>query len=172
MVDSPSEWLENEDRTCRRERISRLEWLVEKYPGSSRGFAVHGGWQALRLLEEARYCFTYGQFLATAVLGMAFIEQVLAARFYGHGRSDLERAQGESLLQEARENGWITETEHRQLKRIRQHRNRVMHYRRPLSPESIEGRSIEAERKPEGTLEDDARDVIAVVYAILAKSTI
>ena len=102
MTDSATSWIENEDRGCREARVVRLEWLAKTHPPNRYGFMLFGGWVSQQLLEEARYCFTYGQYLASAVLGVAFVERILAAKFYAGGRDDLKRAGGQTLLQEAR----------------------------------------------------------------------
>ena len=120
MTNSATSWIENEDRACREARVARLEWLARNYPPNDCGFLLSGGWLSQQLLEEARYCFACGQFLASAVLGVAFVEQILAAKFYAAGRDNLERAGGQSLLQEARQGSWITDAEFDQLDRVRQ----------------------------------------------------
>ena len=127
VTDSATDWIEEEDRGCRRERIARLEWLVEHYPANRDGIVTGGGLISIQLLDEARYCFTYGQYVATAVLGAALAERVLAARFRLVGRDKLAEATAQSLLREARQCGWITEAEYKQLDRIRQLRNPLVH---------------------------------------------
>lgn len=99
-------WLEREDELCREDRRARLSWLADLMPACEY-VTFPGGWMAKHLFEEARYCFAYGQFLATIVLGMAYVERTLAALFYGAGRSDLENASISKLLREAVEHGCL-----------------------------------------------------------------
>ena len=172
MTDSATSWIENEDRGCREARVARLEWLAKNYPPNRYGFMLFGGWVSQQLLEEARYCFTYGQYLASAVLGVAFVERILAAKFYAGGRDDLERAGGQTLLQEARQCGWITDAEFDQLNRVRQLRNPLVHFRRPLGGGTVERRAVQQECHPEQILEDDARGILAAVFGILAKEAV
>ncbi|MEE8542691.1 MAG: hypothetical protein V3S94_02435 [Gammaproteobacteria bacterium] len=172
MTDSATSWIENEDRGCRDARIARLEWLATNYPANRHGFLLSGGWLSLQLLEEARCCFTYGQFLATAVLGVAFVERLLAAKFFAAGRDDLERAGGQALLREGLECGWLTETEFDQFDRVRQLRHSLIHFRRPLAQGTVERRSVQQEREPEHVIEEDARGILAVVFAVLAKEAV
>jgi hypothetical protein len=97
----PSEqWLCTEDQGCFDERVARLEWLASKATQQQQ-WLFFGGWLNQQLLEEARYCFVYGQFLSSAILGFAFIDRTLAAMFYASGRNDLERATSKRLFQEA-----------------------------------------------------------------------
>ena len=171
-TDSANAWIEHEDRNCRQDRIARLQWLAGNYPASHHRVLLHGGLVSQQLLEEAKYCFAYGQYLATAVLGVAFVEHTLAAQFYASGRNDLERVGGKSLLGEARQSGWITESEYYELDRIRQLRNPLVHFRRPLHPTTIEHRVVQQNREPEQILEDDARRVLSAAFRILAKAAV
>ena len=84
------DWVINEDAKCRKVRIANLEWLINNTPNSEY-WIFHGGPIAKYLFEEAKYCFVYSQFLATIILGFAFIEHTLAAMFFASGRNDLER---------------------------------------------------------------------------------
>jgi hypothetical protein len=130
-----------------------------------------GGLLSKYLFEEARYCFVYGQFLATIVLGLAFIEHTLASLFYGAGRNDLERANLAALLTEAVNSGWLSHEEYAKLDNSRNIRNSVAHFRPPLHPERIEYRAfIETESHPYQILESDARDLMEVVFSLFSTS--
>jgi hypothetical protein len=130
-----------------------------------------GGFTAKSLFEESRYCFVYGQFLATIVVGLSYIERTLAAEFYALGRDDLERANISKLLQEALEYDMLTQIEVDNLNKIRKIRNLVSHFRRPGTEESIEYRSIIQSELPYEVIEQDARHVMEVVFRILQKNT-
>lgn len=172
MADSAIDWIENEDQSCRQDRIDRLEWLADNFPASRQGLLLHGGWLTLQLLEEAKYCFAYGQYLATAVLGVAVVERILAAKFFASGRDDLERAGGQLLLREARRSNWISETEYDQIDKVRQLRNQFAHFRRPLSAGTVEHRAVQRECHAERIIEEDARRILSVVFGVLAKDAI
>ena len=94
------EWLANEDSACRQDRLARLVCMAERINAAEYRSEL-GGLLGKSLCEEMRYCFAYGQFIAASLLGLAYIEQTLAAYFYGKGRSNLERAKLEKLLGEA-----------------------------------------------------------------------
>jgi hypothetical protein len=70
-----------------------------------------------------RYCFVYGQFLAAILLGLAYIERIIAASFYGAGRNDLERANISTLLRETLASGMITPDEFAHIDHARETRN-------------------------------------------------
>lgn len=165
---SPRAWLEHEDEVARPDRVARLEWLARNYPVAT-GFLLHGGWLSKQLLEEAKYCFAYGQFLATAVLGVAFIERVLAAQVYAAGRDDLERAGGLDLLREALNTGWISREEFDQFDRVRRLRNPLVHFRRPLAADTVEYRAVRDNAHPDEVVEKDAREILRRVPRAPAK---
>lgn len=124
------------------------------------------------LFEEMRYCFAYGQFAATIVLGFAYIEQTLAAKFFAAGRNDLERAGIERLLREARHHGILNDEEVRELNRIRRTRNPVTHFRRPLADDSVELRSLQTNEHHYEILERDARAVVCAAMETLRKDVV
>ena len=166
------QWIEYEDSVARSERIRRLEWLVSNYPASDLGFLISGGWLSLRLLEEAKYCFVYGQFLATAILSVAFIERVIAARFYAAGRDDLERAGGLDLLRGALNAGWIDQQQFEQFDRIRRLRNPIVHFRRPLSRDTIEYRAVQSDVGPDQLASDDAQEILRAAFLVVESCSV
>jgi hypothetical protein len=133
---------------------------------------LSGGWLSSRLFEEARYCFAYGQYLAAAMLGVAFIERLFAARFFASGRDDLERAGGASLLREALDQSLITPQEFEVFDRVRSIRNPIAHFRRPLGADAVESRALKKDGEVDALAQEDARAVLAAVFAVLAKSAI
>ena len=164
-------WLHNEDSQCFDERLGRLNWLADKSPPGEY-WVFPGGLAAKSLFEEARYCFVYGQFLATTLLGLAYIERTLSALFYASGRNDLERASFSSLLNEAHSHSLINSTEFDHLERIRRKRNSYAHFRKPGHKEGIEYRSVVEDEAPYDIIEQDATDVIEAVVHIVGKNSI
>lgn len=167
--DDFKEWLDHEDRACRADRLQRLKWLSPRLPQANY-WTFPGGCLAKYLFEEARYCFVYGQFLAAAILGFAFVESTLAALFFLAGRDDLERASISKLLREAFDNGWFTQEQFNALNRARELRNTFTHFRRPLHNTSIEHRSITTKKHPYEIVEDDARFIIEGGLRILQQN--
>ena len=168
METDAQDWLKREDEAERPERQERLRWIVKHYP-AAQGFALYGGWLSKQLLEEAKYSFVYGQYVAAAILGVAFVERVLAALFYGAGRNDLERASANGLFAEALRCGWLTQTDFEHFDRIRQLRNPLVHFRRPLAGDTVERRAVSDDTHPEQVIERDAREVLEGVFRVLEK---
>jgi len=162
-------WLDHEDDVCREDRIERLKWLAQIYPPIEYAF-FPDGLMAKMLFEEMRYSFVYAQYLATIVVGMAYIERTLAAQLYASGRNDLERAGLGALLKGAAEVGFLPTDEIEELEIIRERRNPVAHFRRPMAESSVELRTLKVNRDAYDLLEDDARAVILAAMRSLVRS--
>jgi regulator of extracellular matrix RemA (YlzA/DUF370 family) len=170
-MEQSQEWLLHEDKVCFDDRVARLDWTVD-HLSQAEFLTFPGGLISKYQFEEARYCFVYGQFLATIVLGMAFLERTLAAWFFAAGHNDMERASISRLLREARNRGWLTEDEYSRFERIRLIRNPATHFRSPLSDETIEYRALEAADHPYALIEEDARFVLQAVMDILGRNAV
>jgi hypothetical protein len=163
------QWLDNEDRVEREARIERLRWLTEQMPKVD--WMLYGtGPISKYLFEEARYCFAYGQYLASIVLGLAFIELSLGGAFYGAGRNDLERAGIAALSKEALAVGWLSQADYEAIEQARQYRNPITHFRPPGHDERVEARAFHAGASHAyAVIEQDARKVMQIVFHLLLK---
>lgn len=165
------EWLTREDNACYENRLERFEWLSSIRPEG--GYHLFfGGSSAKYLFDETEYCFVYGQFLASILSGLAFIEKTLAAQFYATGRDDLVKANVSKILKESIAQGWITNDEFGKLEDVRIRRNPVAHFRVPLARDTIESRAFDTDEHFYTVAEKDARDVIEAVFRILARTTV
>lgn len=161
------QWMNNEDRLCHEDRVARLEWLARRMPEAD--YLAFHGLMTKFLFEEARYCFAYGQFLATIVLGLAYVEHSLAAMLYTTGLDEAERARAIDLFQVALDRGSIKEDEFDSLDRARRLRNAVVHFRSPLDPESVECRALIEHERPYSVLECDAKHVLEVAFHMMRR---
>lgn len=171
MSGKPTEsgaWLSHEDLVCRESRIARLEWLGSILP-KAEYLTFPGAPMSKFLFEEMRYCFVYGQFLATIMLGLAYIEHTLAADFFAAGRNDLEKVGLARLLGEVRDRGVLSDDEADELDRIRRTRNPVTHFRRPGAGDSVESRSVQENEHPYELVERDARAVVRAAMKALRR---
>ena len=171
VMSTAAEWLSGEDSRCFTDRLSRLQWIIDNSPAGEY-WTFPGGLLAKSLFEEARYCFVYAQFLATILLGLAYIERTLAALFYGAGRKDLQRASLSILLREACAEGLISGNEYRDLERIRENRNTYAHFRRPGHEDNMEVRAIRGDEAPYDIVEQDATAVITAALNVVAKNSV
>lgn len=166
---SIEEWLYREDAVEREARLTRLKWLISRMPPEDY-FVIPSGGQILHyLFEETKYCFVYGQFLSTIIIGASCIEHVLAALFYMTGRNDLERASIYDLLNEALNSKIITQSEYDKIEKARQIRNSIIHFRKLLDNNTIERYSVIQEEHPYIIIEENSRYVMELVIGLFAK---
>jgi hypothetical protein len=169
----PSEhWLRAEDQGCFDERVGRLEWLASKAPPPQH-WLFFGGWLNQQLFEEARYCFVYGQFLGTAILGFAFVERTLAAMFYVSGQDRLAKSgKSKKLFEEALSEGWINDEELQLFERARSLRNPLIHFRTPMHEELPESRASREGTEPHEVVEGDARHILEVAFRLVERNAV
>ncbi|PAW76969.1 MAG: hypothetical protein B9S33_20505 [Pedosphaera sp. Tous-C6FEB] len=167
---SPEEWIEAEDRRQRAARLARLEWVREKMPKGDRMVAGCGPISNYQL-EEAQYCYVYGQFLAAIVLGLAFVESSLAGAFFCVGQKRLSNGKLCEIEKEGLKRGWLSEQDQTTLERIRNLRNPVTHFREPGDEERIETRACREQTDESAVIESDAREVLQAVFHLLPKIT-
>jgi len=142
--------------------------MSDQYP-ECEYIGFQGGLITKYLFEETRYCFAYGQYLATIVLGLAFIEQSLASQFYAVGRDDLKRSTVSNLFDEALKDGWITQTEFDNLDHARRIRNPVAHFREYSKDDRLEMRAVEENDYPYSILESDAYHVMETIFHLMRR---
>ena len=171
MTQSAEEWLDNEDKQCRDDRLNRLIWIIEEYPNIEMSL-FHGGFKSHYLFEEARYCFVYGQYFASIMLSLSHIENTLASVFYASGRNDLQRASVVDLLKEAKEEGLISESEFIVFNKVRKIRNPITHFRKPDDKETIEYKAVKNDMHPYELLEEDAKTALKATFRMIAKFSI
>jgi len=171
MALSAEEWLDNEDKQCWDERLNRLKWTIEEYPNIDVSL-FHGGLKSHYLFEEARYCFVYGQYIASTMLSLSYIENILSSIFYASGRNDLQKASVVDLLKEAKEEGLISESEFTIFNKVREIRNPLTHFRKPGAKKTIEYKADKNDMHPYELLEKDAKTVLKATFRMMAKFSI
>jgi len=167
--DEATEWLTREDRVGREDRLARLQWVASLMPQVDY-LTFPGGILSKYHFDEMRYCFVYGQYLAVILLGLAYIERIIAASFYGAGRNDLERASISALLRDAAASGMITPEEFEHIDHARGLRNSFTHFRRPSHEENIEYRAVTENEYPYELIERDARHTMETAFKIVARN--
>ena len=165
------EWIVREDFVAQQDRVSRLQWLLDQTP-ENEIWLFHGGLLSHELFEQTRYCFVYGQYLATIILGLSFIEHTLAALFFASGRNDLERANISVLIERAFEEGWIDEEELKALDQARKIRNDVTHFRKPGDDLSMEKLTFGDPEEAQILFGSNARQIILIVFRILNRFSV
>lgn len=167
---SAEEWFKKEDELARQGRIERLKWLLEQTP-DNKIWLFHDGIISQRLFEQTRYCFVYGQYLATIMLGLSFVEHSLAALFYASGRNDLVRASLSVQTEEALSVKWIDHQEKEILDQARKIRNDITHFRNPGRSNSLEEKTLGIPEEIEHYFENNARQMMLIVFRILNRTS-
>jgi hypothetical protein len=165
------EWIVREDSVAQQDRVSRLQWLLHQTP-ENEIWLFHGGLLSHELFEQTRYCFVYGQYLATIILGLSFIEHTLAALFFASGRNDLERANISVLIERAFEEGWIDQEELKALDQARKIRNDVTHFRKPGNDSSLEKQTFGDPEEAQILFGNNARQIMLIVFRILNRFSV
>jgi len=125
-----------------------------------------------QLFEESRYSYIYGQFIASAVLGFAFVERTLAAMQFAAGRNDLQRATSAQLFKEARNSGWLGEEDLKVFEKARERRNPLVHFRKSLHKDLLEWSSCTEECEPYEIVEADAKIILSAVFRLVARNAV
>lgn len=158
--------LEDEDRRTRPDRTERAAWIAS-FGWSENGYMLYGGFGSLAPWDEVRRAFINGEFVATVLLGQAFLEQTLAGYLDLLGGDSVRRAGLAEILTDFRHRGWITDTDFDVLDGVRRLRNPYVHYRDVQHKDNL-GRRVMTEREDyEVLIERDARAVIRALLHLL-----
>jgi hypothetical protein len=103
------------------------------------------------------------------MLALSYIENTLASVFYAIGRNDLQRAGTVDLLQQAREEKLISDSEFAAFNKVREIRNPLAHFRKPGHKETLEHRAVNTDTHPYEILEQDAKLALKAAFRIMAK---
>jgi hypothetical protein len=161
-----TECVEEEDERTRADRVERAAWVLS-LGWSENGYLLFGGHGSLAPWDELRQAFINGEFVATILVGQAFMEQTLAGYLDLAGGSSVGRSGLAEILEQFRDRGWINETEFNVLDEVRRLRNPYAHYRDVQHKDNL-GRRIMAEREDYTVLiERDARSVVRALMHLL-----
>lgn len=162
------EWLLAEDDASRSSRSARLAFVVQA-SGPPSDMLIPGGFVPVRALEETKWCYINGQFLACIVLCQAILEHVLAGQFSLMGKDSLIKKGFERLCDEALANHLISCSEHRALANLRLLRNPYVHPKRINDPTRLERRMMTEKRSQEDIIEGDARQALLAVLRLMTR---
>ena len=162
---SAEQWLTVEDASSRAARSARLEFVIQAY-GSPRHMLIPGGFVPFRALEEAKWCFVNGQFLACVLLCQLMLEHLLAGQYELMGNDRAKEEGFKRLCDRALADRLISESEHTTFSVLRRLRNPYTHPRNMDDSERLERRMMTQHRPMEEILEDDARHALAAAFRI------
>lgn len=164
-------WLEADDARSRLCRAERLRVLLEQLE-PERMITFHGGEMAFMAFEEARRAFVHGLFVACTVLSQVCLEHTLGGLFRMAGRDDLARATFESLLREGRNERYLSDEEFVLFDRLRTIRNPYVHWRAPLSANSLHFRAMQTDRETDEVVIEDAQLAMTALLRFLYRFSV
>ena len=179
--ESAAEWLRERDSNpvYFEGRVTRLEWLVgarselvDQRQFNHVMLAGGDGKVAQQWVdfEEMQRCFIGGEFLATILVGFAFIERILASYLYEVNRTELEGATFGRLLEVAERANVISEDEAKALRAVSANRNSYAHFRRPGDQRGIVNRTVaEGSASLWDLIEKDACITLRAAFRFTAK---
>ena len=150
-------------------QLGRVAWLSKRIRRDD-FFLLQDGSYSKLLFSELLQCYVAGHFIATCVLGFSLIERTIAGRLSFIGDPAAARYKSEDLLNVARDQGWLSESEFQKLDALRATRNPIVHFRAPLSSSRPEVKAAVAGRSTAQLLEFDAKAILKTAIQILRKT--
>lgn len=163
------EWVIREHELKWTGRIERLKWVEYNRPKFEHGYLLRSGLTGLNLRNEASYCFIEGQYLATTMLCLSFIEHQLSAILYEYGDDNAENYSAYKSIEEAHEREIITKEEKELFHRTRKSRNPVAHFQSPSSNDSLDMQAVNRNSNFEDIIEEDAKIALNAMFRIISK---
>jgi hypothetical protein len=144
-------------------RAERIRWVAKAIPRNT-GFLMP--MDTYYVFEEAKSCFIYGQFVATVVMSVSFIEHWLAGKLHNRGLHRESSSGLAAMVACARKKGFVAEVILDRIDSLRLKRNPFAHLKEMNHEHSLGARSVSQGRHPVDVLEEDAREALALMYAV------
>lgn len=145
------------------ERAERIRWLSTVIPKDS-GYMMP--LESMRVFQEAKDCFVYGQFVATLVLAASFMEHWLGGIITAAGQSKVASQGLKAIAAHCRESNVIPATLCDKVDALRLSRNPFVHLKPFDHPHNLGQRMLARRMHPDSILEADARDALVAMYSV------
>jgi hypothetical protein len=145
------------------ERAERIRWLSTVIPKGS-GYLMP--LESMRVFQEAKDCFVYGQFVATLVLAASFMEHWLGGILSAAGQSKVAGQGLKAIIAHCRDADVIPATLCDKVDALRLSRNPFVHLKPFDHPHSLGQRMLARRMHPDSILEADARDALVAMYSV------
>lgn len=155
-------WHDDESRTA---RARRIEWASSLYQSPG---IVSGEFAQLRLMEEARACFIYGQFLATVLCATSAVEHLLVAELETKISLSGKETLG-PLVQMACDADLFPQEVIQRLRAMNECRTPLAHRRSPEHRSTLVSRYLHHKVHPDALMESDARSALEVMYEVFSR---
>jgi HEPN domain-containing protein len=158
MGDRLLKWLEVDEARSRSSRARRLRFLIKESGGGK--YRLFYGDVAALAFEEAKQAYLHGLFVACTLMCQVCVEQMLCGLLRAGGRNNLEGANFQRILREARDSEVLSTLEFATFEKLRTQRNPYVHSRPPGSKGTLARRAVDSKTSLEETAARDARTAI------------
>lgn len=165
-LDITEQYIKNRDEICFVDKTKRLKYLHKINPG---GLIMSGPIEFILTFREVQLCFIDGHFLATIVLGQAFVEKILHQHYNKLGFHTIANRGLNAILQHARKNNTISIFLINHVNAIRLMRNPITHSKDDSYQYGLDKRSFNNKTSPLIQLEKDAKKAVEVSTLLALK---
>ena len=153
------------------ERAERIRWLSTVIPKSS-GYMMP--LESMKVFQEAKDCYVYGQYVATVVLSASFVEHWLGGILVARGSQKVSSQGLAAIVEHCRENDLLPAILCDKVDALRKIRNPFVHLKSFDHPQGLGQRMLKQRAHPDAILEADAKESLVAMYsvAIYAKTQI
>ena len=166
------------------DRVFRMKTLLSldaDFGGS--GVMLPGGEASYRAYIEARSSFVAGNFVSTILLSQGLLENLLGGQLIVDdvsrevqgkvartSRAFGDRPQFKQLIDHAIEAGILTNGDVRDIERLVNMRNPLIHFRDVNDPQNLTRRAMQAGKHADQIMFEDARFAIGTIIGVVGKS--
>ena len=150
-------WLKLQDENSLTSRVDRLSHWMKTFQRVPKDIMVpFQGPLSLECYEGARLAYLEGSYVATVVLCVAHIEHELACCLVGLGKKRVAKAKLQVLLEEARQDGILSDSMVDALNNLREIRNSYAHFKPEYHLLSLSSRRVNPNESHRETMKADA----------------
>lgn len=158
------EALESYDTSTRDARAHRIAWASSRVEMPQ---LISGRMVPLRLLEEARVCYVNGQYIATVLSALAFVEHALTEELEEKSIPRKSETFAEAIAV-AKANNLLPKAALEQADRLRKARNSFAHKGADSGKHSLFERFRSGNVHPDAVLEEDAKAAVNLMYEVFS----
>lgn len=144
-------------------RAERIRWLSTVIP---KGGGYMMPLESMRVFQEAKDCFIYGQFVATLVLAASFIEHWLGGILDAAGQSKVATQGLKAIITHCREFNVIPVALCDKIDNLRLSRNPFVHLKPFDHAHNLGQRMLARRMHPDSILELDAKEALSAMYSV------
>ncbi len=151
------------------DRLYRLRYVDKIFP---KGYEFGADIETVYIFDEPKMAFVNGEFISTILLSQAFIERRLQMHYNSLGLDNIANRGLKSIIDHAKKNHTIHGFLIAKINLLRKRRNPFVHLKEIGHEYNLDQRMVKSIKDATGIkqpfeiLMDDARDAIALMYAI------